>query len=667
MRKLPLCLFALILIVLVVSCSENPGTTTMKLILSTASEEGSRTLLPSDSTLLDVSRYTITGVGPNGKTFTRSTDNSSVEIEGLTIGEWTVTAKGLNREGTELVSGSHTFTLTATAVPQTVVLDTLVGTGTFSFVLDWSLCDVANPALDIYLTGPEMTSDEVPLVFTMNSDTKTATVSETLSAGSYKIRVILKDGSTQVAGLVEAVRISNGTRTSGTHTFHFSELGPSTLTYFRDATGTPIRGQLAVSGNPETFLSGNDYTYVFTFSEPDKVNTDGLTIDWYYDGNLYSSGSSLTSVGSSITVEGENGVHRVDAVVYNKLLGSTGSASYTFTVVPDGEVGEMTLVNENAAGAIATLDSSSIISALPGDLFLVTTPNAAKMYVCSVSSGTLQVLKTYDGTNFPWLANTKHVFSDCEMNVIVATDNFGGTENFTALMFNPTAKTLSPASGMRFEGSNPTYSIPFTNFSAAAFSGETGTVILSDSGTLGFDYVLRATESTVTTGGTSRKKSSVYYNVSDMDINPMGNAVVYSSLSSSSFVSATVSDSGTYVNATVSQPAASAISHIRYVNDQTVVAANSYELTSFKVVSGGQYTKYKTVGISLVDMAADGQNYFYVADNSNRIVSFEVYGHEISQLGSTTISNPIRSICLSGKYLAAMTAVNTIALFEVIQ
>lgn len=655
------------MIVLVVACSENPGTTTMKLILSTSSEEGSRTLLPSDSTLLDVSRYTITGVGPNGKTFTRSTDNASVEIEGLTIGEWTVTAKGLNREGTELVSGSHTFTLTATAVPQTIVLDTLVGTGSFSMVLDWSLCDVASPSMDVYLTGPEMDSDEVSLAVTLNAEAKTATVSETLSAGSYKIRVILKDGSQQVAGLVEAVRIANGTMTSGSHTFHFNELGPSTLTYFRDATGTPIKGQLSVAGNPESFLSGNDYTYVFSFSEPAKVNADGLTIDWYYDGNLLSSESSLDGSGSSLVVNVQNGVHRVDAVVYNKLLGSTGSASYTFTVVPDGKVGEMTLVNENAGAMITTLDARTIISPLPGNMFLVTTPNCAKMYVCSISSGALQILKTYDGTNFPWLSDTKHVFSDPSMNVVVATDNCGGTENFTCLLFNPTSKTLGPVLGMRFTGSIPSYGLPFTNFTAAAFNAQNGSILLSDAGTLGFDYVLRVSEDSVTTGGTSRKKSSTYYNVSDMDINASGDAVVSASLSSSSFVSATVSDSGTYVGTIISQPAASAISHIRFVNDQTVVAANSYELTSYKVVPGSQYTKYKTIGISMVDMQADGDNYFYIADNSNRVVSFESYGYEVSQLGSTAISDPISFICLSGKYLIAYTSVNTIALFEVIQ
>ena len=85
MKKLSAFFCVLAVLLLLASCAENPGTTTMRLVLSTESCEGGRTLLPSDSTLLDVTRYTVSGTGPNGKTFTRSSDNSSVEIEGAML------------------------------------------------------------------------------------------------------------------------------------------------------------------------------------------------------------------------------------------------------------------------------------------------------------------------------------------------------------------------------------------------------------------------------------------------------------------------------------------------------------------------------------------------------------------------------------------------------
>ncbi len=667
MRRFNAFLFVLIVVMLLVSCAENPGTTTMKLVLSTQVEEGSRTLLPTDSTLIDVTKYTVSGVGPNGKTFTKNSCINSVEITGLTIGEWTVTAKGLNREGTELVSGTSTFTLTSTPTPQTIVLDTLIGTGSFSFVLDWSLCDVAEPGMEVYLTGPEMDSDEVPLVATLNSSTKTATVTESLAAGSYKIRVILKDGNEQVAGLVEAIRISNGMRTSGNHTFLFNELGPTTLTYFNDATGTPLKGTLSASGNPESFLNGLQYTYLFTFSEPATIDTEGLSMEWYYDGNLTRTVDLLDATGSSLSMMAEYGVHRIDAVVYNKRLGSTGSASYTFTVVPNGVRGEMALLNETASGAVSTIDTDSIITPLPGEMFLVTSPNSAKIYICSISSRALQVVKEYDVTNFPWLSNVKHVFSSADMNYIVETDNKGGTENFGCLYYNAASKTLESVDGIRYEGIHPSVGVPFTNLTSAAFNAAKGFIYVSDSGASGFCYLFRVNGGTLSFGGAERKKSNAYYNVADMDCSPDGRFLIYSAISSTKFVAGTLGDTGGIISAEESEAASSVVSKVRFVNSQTVIATNSYEFASFKAVNGGAFTKYKTVGIAVKDIAADAGNYFYVADNSKRLVSFSVSGFEVAQLGSTTLSNAICSICLSGKYLVALTTAGTVALFQVIE
>ena len=71
--------------------------------------------------------------------------------------------------------------------------------------------------------------------------------------------------------------------------------------------------------------------------------------------------------------------------------------------------------------------------------------------------------------------------------------------------------------------------------------------------------------------------------------------------------------------------------------------------------------------MSVRDIAADGYNYFYVADNSRRIVSFSVSGYEIAQLGVTELESAISSICLSSGYLAVLTSLNDIVLFQVIE
>ena len=122
MRKLVLFLGVLLLALLLAGCSENPGTTTMKLVLSTDQNSGGRTLLPEDSSVLDVTKYSVSGTGPHGGKFTKNSDVSSVEIEGLAIGSWTVVAKGLNRDGTELITGSATFELSASTDPVSLFL-----------------------------------------------------------------------------------------------------------------------------------------------------------------------------------------------------------------------------------------------------------------------------------------------------------------------------------------------------------------------------------------------------------------------------------------------------------------------------------------------------------------------------------------------------------------
>ncbi len=666
MRKTNALFLVFVLVVLLVSCSENPGTTTMKLILSTVSDSGERTLLPDDSSVLEVTSYTVSGVGPNGKRFTVNGSSSSVNIEGLAVGEWTVTAKGLNKDGTDLVTGSDKFKLTPSSEPRVISLDKLVGTGSFSLVLDWSLCDVSSPSVQVRITGPGMDEDGTSLPVTLNKDAKTATVSETLASGSYKLSAVLKDGQQQVAGLVEAIRISNGSGTNGSHTFHLDGDGPSSVALVQDHAGAPVRGSLSVSNDSGVFFDGMQYECRFSIIDSSSVDTSGMSIEWYYDGTLVKS-EDLDGDGSTFTLNAKYGVHRLDAILYNRSAGSTGSASYTFNVVHNGAVGEMALVNEDAAGGILTLDSDSIVTPLSGGMFLVVTPNSAKMYICTVSSMSLQVVKTYDSGNYEWLGRTKRAFSSPDMDYVILTDDYGGIESFTCLRFNQGSKVLEDINGMRFRGSIAQYGLSFTNITAVTFDPILGLIFISDAGSTGFDYVLKENGSGIATGGVYKKKGSLYYNVSDMDVSPDGMSVISAGPASMSFISASVTDMGTLTNMNISEASSAAPEKVRFINGQTVLAMDNSAITSFKVVPGGSYTKYKTIWISARDMAEDGGNFFYVADANKHLVSYSVSGYEISLLGSTALGSQIVRMCLNGDHLVALTSNNKLALFVVIE
>ena len=640
--------FLVVVLALFVSCAENPGTTTMKLILSTVSE--SKTLLPSDSSVLDVSKYTVSGIGPNGKTFSVDSDTSSLNIDGLTIGEWTVTAKGMNSAGTELVTGSLTFTLTSQATPQTIVLNTLVGTGVFRFTVDWHYCDVPDPKVEAYLLGPDMSGDEYPLDVTQNDEAMTATISESLAAGSYRLKMILLDGDTQVAGLVEAVRISNNTTTEGSHVFHFNEFGPSTLTSLVDATGTPIKGSLALEGSPSSMVAMTDYTCKFSFSEPSKVHSEGLTIEWYYDGNFMKA-VELTTEGSSLTFTPKAGVHRIDAVVYNKKLGSTGSAACSFTVEPNGQPGELSLLAEDV-GTSLEVTANTLISPLPGDKFLVITPDVNKLYVCSAHSSSISVEKTYNTSQLDFLADVEKMFSDPSSNYVIFTGKFvEGKESIVCMYFDASANTLTEKVRQ-----NNILEVPgfyFGVITGAAFSTATnpGYIYLSD-GTSKNDAIIKVQDSAATVIGGAAKSGSAYYSMVDIDISASGSLIARLSKSSTSFVSATIGfdSEGQPSKGYNSEANTTAGKHIRFANNQLVVVANDSSFTTYKVKTQAAYTKHKTYNLPVLDLEADGSNYFYILDQSNRIVSFEASAYEVSQLGSVTLPSKPMSYALSSEY-----------------
>ncbi len=663
MRRLMLFLGVLLLASLLASCSENPGTTTMKLVLSTDQNSGGRTLLPEDSSVLDVTKYSVSGTGPHGGKFTKNSDVSSVEVEGLATGSWTVIAKGLNRDGTELITGSATFELSSSSDPVTIVMDTLVGTGSFKMVLDWSLCDVAKPSVVVYLSGSEADSQETTIPATLNKDSMTATVSESLASGSYRIRAVLMDGQQQVAGLVEALRISNGSRTSGSYTFHLDSEGPSSLTYMNDASGAPLRGSLSVTNDNGLFYDGVSYSCAFSFAEPSEVDVREMKIEWYYDGILVKS-QDMEKGGSTYDIDARIGAHRLDAVVYNKIAGSTGSASYTFNVVPNGVTGEMILLNPDAAQDIGTIDFKTIISPLPGNMYLVVTPNSAKAYICTVSSMCLQVVKTYDANNFEWLGRTKKVFSHPDSCYVIFSDDLGDTNNFTILRFNQGSRVLENIAGKRFQYKIQDR-IPIGGLNAAAFNWK-GYIYLTDANTVGVNFGLKeVNNSPEIVSYYSIGKDNT--NACDIDVSPDGNRVVHTGQWGNWFISNLVNTEGTVYYPTMTEESTAPPRWVRFLNNQTVAAVDEANITTFKTTSDGVYSRYKSFSIETVDIAQDGGNYFYIADSSKNLVSFSVSGYEIAQIGQTALESQISRICLNGQYLAALTEDDHIALFKVIE
>jgi len=425
MRKYFLVVLVIILtFFLFVSCDDsNQATGSLKLILKIG-ETGSRSLLPED-TCLDVTRYVVTGEGPGGKTFSVNSESSAITVEGLNIGEWTITAKGLNNNNLELVKGVVVHEITKNSSPATIILNQLVGNADFHIEISWASSDVPNPELTVYLQGPEKSTTERILNMNVDYTNKTASYSERLASGSYTLRAVLKSGDVVAAGLVEAVRIVNGIPTNGNLDLDFQSYSNSSGTLFiANNSGIPVTGHLTGLESEEE--SNKDKTVGFEVDD-DFKNYDGLQIQWFLDGNPQGEVKTLTEEGDSIVINTHPGSHRLDVVVSNDKLGSTGSVTFPFTSIVSGNQGQLVKISEMTNGTNGlNVSNDTIIAPLPGERFLIATPSLSSIQICRVANNNLSVLRNLGPLDFSWIPDIKMITSDVNSGVLAFYDTEGG-------------------------------------------------------------------------------------------------------------------------------------------------------------------------------------------------------------------------------------------------
>jgi len=421
MKKYFLVILVIILaLFFVVSCDDSSQATgSLKLILKIG-EQSSRSLLPED-TCLDVTRYVVTGEGPGGKTFSVNSESSAITIEGLNIGKWTITAKGLNNNNLELVKGVVTHEITKNSSPATIILNQLVGNAEFHIEISWASSDIPNPELTVYLKGPDKSTNERILNMNVDYDNKCASYSERLVSGSYMLRAVLKSGDVVASGLVEAVRIVNGIATNGNLDLDFQSYSNSTGTLFiANDSGLPVTGHL--TGLEKEEESNKDKTVGFEVDDNFK-NYEGLEIQWFLDGNSKGEVKSLTADGDSIVINTTPGSHRLDVVVSNDKLGSTGSVTFPFTSKVTGNQGQLVKVSEMINGTNGlNISNDSIIAALPGERFLIATPSLSSIQICRVANNNLSVLRNLGPLDFSWIPDIKMIKSDVNSGVLAFYD-----------------------------------------------------------------------------------------------------------------------------------------------------------------------------------------------------------------------------------------------------
>jgi len=370
-------------------CTETAEGRTVSLTLSLENEEpktesGTRSILPG--TPLNVSYYTVSGLGPNDSIFNVSTSDSITTIPGLQTGDWQITAYGWNENGFKLISGNTLFGLTPDTAETSIILDEYYGAGTVSVLITWDSSLTFTPEFHLYLYPQGAVEAEVsPTIAAGSASYETA-----LSAGSYILRCELFSYGISVAGCVEAIRIADGITSEGTIVLNLDTMKSEVSLTLTDVTTIPVEG--GISGIPVTVVSGIPIDLTFTPSNVAAENLAELTVDWYLDGTYLLTGSTC-----SITPAA--GPHRVDVLASTTTTGSSGSVSESFTAIETGSTGSLSIIeimDDNIDGSM--FDGIEWIQVNADDLIITASKVDDVIQTFRMESGSLVLKQTIEDT-----------------------------------------------------------------------------------------------------------------------------------------------------------------------------------------------------------------------------------------------------------------------------
>ena len=431
MRKLTaLILLAAAMIVAATSCEERLESATLRVSL-----QRDRSIVP-ESYPMEVTSYRISGEGPETETFSVETSKESVSLEGLVIGDWHILAEGLNTDGDVLVTGETDHRLTGTNGSCTIVLSELVGEGSLSVVLNWNPDRISDePSIEIELTpqyggGSPASIDRDSF---SAADGSAAFSGEGYPAGSYILAARLYDGTVQVAGFVEAVRIAGDQESAAVIEFDLDRYPtePGTLELV-NSTGVPV--VCTIEGISDTV----DADIPITVSmESATQDTSGFLISWYLDGNLIGEGpeTEFTPIA---------GTHRLDVVASTSRIGTTGSASVNFEALQataEGVPSHGSLIEDSED---LPLSGQTIVRFLPDGRAMIVSNAERKVQIASIIRNSLNVDRSYTfeaiGIDGDAVDFTSLRVSDSLSKVLMSLENPYRTIVFN---YNPSTQTLT--------------------------------------------------------------------------------------------------------------------------------------------------------------------------------------------------------------------------------
>ncbi len=418
----------LIIMALLSACEQASSQATLRVNL-----RKDRSIVPENYPL-EIESYRITGDGPGSESFSIETNKETVSLEGLVIGEWTILAEGLNSQNDVLVTGSTTHRLSATNGSCTIILEDLVGNGSLEVLLTWDPERIIGEAsIELELT-PQYGEKETRTLELTSMNTASGEASYTgtdYPAGSYVLAARLFDGSVQVAGFIEAVRIAGDQVSKGEVRFDLDKypVDPGTLELVNN-TGVPV--SCTIEGLEDTIDADIPITVSIT-SATDDVSD--YNISWYLDGILIGEGAEAEFTPSV-------GTHRLDVVASTSRLGTSGSASMNFEAVSAAEPGVPSNGNIINDGENIEISGSGTVSFLPDGSVMIISNAERKIYIASMIRSSIDIRREY---SFDDLAISGSIVDACSMEVSAGLSKVVAAceEPYMAMVFNYNPSTYS--------------------------------------------------------------------------------------------------------------------------------------------------------------------------------------------------------------------------------
>lgn len=372
-------------------CKGATSTGSLKINITTnLNENTERTIIPEGATI-DIVQYEITGQGSeNDKKFSVTVNKPSYLIKGLEQGDWLINVIGKNKEGVDIAEGFELVKISNKPSSVRIVLNNLVGAGIISLNFSWDQTKIQNPTLQLELKGQNgYEKEEIPTI--IDYENGRATFEKQIRSGSYVLYAKLLDGSTQITGGVEAIRVIPNKTSEGNIYFNIDnkevDNDSSNPLIIKNKTGLPL--PCKITNVPKKITLNKTIKPVLVAK--DNTPLSGYNIIWYLDGDLIGSGENCSFTANL-------GEHRIDVVAENKdVIGGTSSSSFNFSVILDSPAYIPRCIKTIQKGdSDLNLGNNMQISFLNDGKLLLYCGDSQTLQIARIINNNLEVVKTYE-------------------------------------------------------------------------------------------------------------------------------------------------------------------------------------------------------------------------------------------------------------------------------